>query len=68
VMIALPLQAAAIAYLYFDLRVRKEGFDIQLLADRMSAQAPPRPVVEGLPPVDAPPSGGGFLPPQPPGG
>jgi hypothetical protein len=67
-MIALPLQAAATAYLYFDLRVRKEGFDLQLLAERMSSEPPPRPYVEGLPPVDSPPSGGGFLPPTPPGG
>jgi hypothetical protein len=67
-MIALPLQAAATAFLYFDLRVRKEGFDLQLLAERIAAE-PPAPIrVEGLPSSDEPPSGGGFLPPQAPGG
>ena len=33
--IATPFQAAVIAVLYFDLRVRREGFDLQLLAQRM---------------------------------
>ena len=33
--VSLPLLAALTAYMYFDLRVRKEGFDIQLLAQRM---------------------------------
>lgn len=30
-----PFSAAVIAILYFDLRVRKEGFDVQLLAQRI---------------------------------
>jgi len=30
-----PFQAAVITVLYFDLRVRKEGFDLQLLAERL---------------------------------
>ena len=30
-----PFQAALIAILYFDLRVRKEGFDLELLAQRI---------------------------------
>lgn len=33
--VATPFQAAVIAVLYFDLRVRAEGFDLQLLAQRV---------------------------------
>jgi hypothetical protein len=56
-----PLSAAVVTVLYFDLRVRKEGFDLELLARRLGVDAPagtapglmppPRPV----PPSDAPP-------------
>ncbi|MGH2808289.1 MAG: hypothetical protein ACRDKT_13550, partial [Actinomycetota bacterium] len=38
--IATPFQAAVVAVLYFDLRVRKEGFDLQLLAQRMGTETP----------------------------
>ncbi len=66
---SLPLLAALTAYIYFDLRVRKEGFDIQLLAERMGGETPPPSApstsVAGLP-ADEP--GGGFLPPRAPGG
>lgn len=34
-LIVSPLQAAVLAVLYFDLRVRKEGLDLQLLTDRL---------------------------------
>jgi hypothetical protein len=69
--VSLPLLAALTAYIYFDQRVRKEGFDIQLLAERMGSggPAPATPQspqsVAGLP---SDPPGGGFLPPRPPGG
>jgi len=47
-----PFQAALLLVIYFDLRVRKEGFDLELLAERFgagdSAEAP-------LAPVSAPP-------------
>jgi hypothetical protein len=46
-MISTPFTAAFVTVLYFDLRVRKEGFDLQLLAERI-----------GL----APPAEGGFRP------
>ncbi len=61
-----PFTAALTAYIYFDLRVRKEGFDLALLARGIGApsSAPTSPV-EGLPAPDAPPSSG-FLPPQAP--
>jgi hypothetical protein len=63
-----PLLAAAQAYLYFDLRVRKEGLDIQLLAQRIGTDDA-APAVAGLPPLEtapAPTTSGGFLPPQAP--
>jgi len=69
--VSLPLTAALTTYIYFDLRVRKEGYDIQLLAERIGAPATAAPQAaepSGLPPSDAPPTGGGFLPPQAPGG
>ncbi len=34
-----PVVAAIVSVLYFDLRVRKEGFDLQLLAQRIGATA-----------------------------
>jgi hypothetical protein len=64
--ITLPFAAALLTYIYFDLRVRKEGFDLQLLASRMDAPAPT--TVAGLPSDPPPGGGGGFLPPQAPGG
>jgi hypothetical protein len=42
--ITYPLQAAVFTLIYFDLRVRKEGFDLQLMAQRMgSGSAVPAP-------------------------
>ena len=51
-----PLSAAVLTVLYFDLRVRKEGFDLELLSRRMGVD--PTSVVnpEFLPPQDRPPS------------
>jgi len=74
--LALPFGAVVLAIVYFDLRVRKEGFDLELLAQRIGAPPPvwpqaqepgqgqgaPRP----RPPVWAPPPPSGFLPPRPP--
>lgn len=46
--IVTPLQAAIVAIIYFDLRVRKEGFDLELLTQRLglpsqrAGAAPPR--------------------------
>ena len=34
-LISTPFQAAIVALLYFDLRVRKEGFDLEVLAERL---------------------------------
>ena len=68
--ITTPFIAAFIIVLYFDLRVRNEGFDLQLLAERVGM--PPgsmgalRPMTEYLP--QARPTGGSqppFWPPPP---
>ncbi|HWM10237.1 MAG TPA: glycerophosphoryl diester phosphodiesterase membrane domain-containing protein [Solirubrobacteraceae bacterium] len=64
-----PLWAAVVSVVYYDLRVRNEGFDLQLLAQGVGADtsrfqaAPERP--DTPPPPPAPPgSGGGFAPPE----
>lgn len=36
-----PFQAALVAIIYFDLRVRKEGFDLELLAQRIGTSPDP---------------------------
>ena len=64
-LITTPFIAAFIIVLYFDLRVRNEGFDLQLLAERVGM--PPgsmgamRPMTEYLP--QARPTTGGNQPP-----
>ena len=55
--VSVPLQSALVTLIYFDLRVRKEGLDLEIAAEGIGA--PP------APPPPAPPSGG-FLPPEPP--
>lgn len=62
-----PLWASVLTVIYYDLRVRNEGFDLQLLAQGVGADtsrfesAPERP---GAPPPAS--SGGGFRPPEEP--
>ncbi|HZA39384.1 MAG TPA: hypothetical protein VFA00_02030 [Actinomycetota bacterium] len=57
--ITTPIQVAVVTVLYFDLRVRKEGFDLELLARQIGAASdtsswtPP----DGEPPQPAPPPG-----------
>jgi hypothetical protein len=64
-----PLTAAIVTVIYYDLRVRNEGFDLQLLARGVGADAtrfesaPERPGPPSFPP---PPSGGGFAAPEDP--
>jgi len=70
-----PLWAAVLTVIYYDLRVRNEGFDLQLLAESIGsdgsrfAAEPERP--ESIGGLSAPrpvpassPSGGGFAPPD----
>jgi hypothetical protein len=68
-----PLSASILAVLYYDLRVRKEGFDLQLLAQSIGDDAsrfersPERPDTAPTPspqPVPAASSSGGFAPPE----
>jgi hypothetical protein len=75
-MISTPFTAAFVSVLYFDLRVRKEAFDLQLLAERIGLTAPPeggyrpapgaapapRPVGGAAPPYWPPPPG--WTPPE----
>ncbi len=65
-MIATPAAAAFITVLYIDLRVRKEGFDLLLLARRLGVElAPGRQLPSFLP--EPPPTGSRppFWPPPP---
>jgi hypothetical protein len=48
-----PLSAAVLTVLYFDLRVRKEGFDLELMARRLGAGPE---VTDAGPPTWPPPS------------
>ena len=57
--ITTPFLAAVAVVLYFDLRVRKEGFDLQLLARHIGVPSP-----EGLPEGVLPPPPQAYYPPQ----
>jgi len=59
--ISTPLQAALVVMVFFDLRVRKEGLDLELLADRLGSPRPAGVLAGGGS------GGGGWAPPQPPG-
>jgi hypothetical protein len=63
--LTIPFIAAVVAVIYFDLRVRKEGFDLQLMAQRIGAPAgavSPSTMPWTQP---APGAGGGWAPPPP---
>ncbi len=63
--LTIPFVAAVVAVIYFDLRVRKEGFDLQLMARRIGA--PAGSVSPNLMPwtQPVPGAGGGWAPPPP---
>lgn len=63
-MISLPVFAAVLTVLYFDQRVRKEGFDLQLLADGIGGDGPVAPQQPQQP--ESPPAYSGWQPPGPP--
>jgi hypothetical protein len=52
-MLTTPFTAAVLTVLYFDLRVRKEGFDLQLLAERIGLAPRPRGEFRPSPPEGA---------------
>lgn len=63
-LVTVPFLTAVILVVYFDLRVRKEGFDLALLAERLGGVS----AVEHAPPGTVPAPGapsGGFAPPVP---
>jgi hypothetical protein len=59
-MVTTPFVAAFVTVLYFDLRVRKEGFDLQLLAERIGVAPPAGALTAALP---DPPGDSGDQPP-----
>ncbi len=63
--LARPFQAAVTTLLYFDLRVRKEGFDLQVLAQRLGLPEPESATASVVPPA-APTPGAGAYPGAPP--
>ncbi len=60
-----PFTAAVVTVIYFDLRVRKEGFDLELLARQVGVEAPPAARTNLLPPSAEPPPGQPPWPPPP---
>jgi hypothetical protein len=64
-LITLPLFAAVLTIIYYDLRVRKEGFDLHVLASGVGSESSPENVAasSGLGYEPSSPSGG-FAPPQ----
>lgn len=67
--ISTPLQAAIVAIVFFDQRVRKEGLDLELLAESLGTEAPVGSAGDGsLPPggetPGSAPPGGAEAPPQ----
>lgn len=77
--VSTPFQAALLTVLYFDLRVRKEGFDLELLAQQIGATVEPAAAAAApagapaaapsavLPPVEATDRSGAPYWPPPPG-
>lgn len=67
--LTIPFVSAVVAVIYFDLRVRKEGFDLQLLATRIGAPSPEASATQAPMPwlSPQPGAGGGWVPPPPPG-
>jgi len=51
--ISTPLQAAIVAIVFFDQRVRNEGLDLELLAQSLGSEAPAAPAGGGSPPPGA---------------
>lgn len=54
----LPIQLAAVTLMYFDLRVRTEGFDLAMMAAAGKTEIEGEPSLAGMPPAPAPASDG----------
>jgi hypothetical protein len=54
-LIVQPVQIIGLVLLYYDLRIRKEGFDLKLLAESLGEEAPVMPAKLELPPPPPPP-------------
>ena len=75
-LVSTPFSAAYHTVLYFDLRVRKEAFDLRLLASRLGVEPPPgwepapprEPAPGAQPPFWPPPPGWKPPAPEPPAG
>jgi hypothetical protein len=64
--LTIPFVSALVTVIYFDLRVRKEGFDLQLMAQRIGAPAGDvHPAPMPWTAVLEPGAGGGWAPPPP---
>ncbi len=66
-MVLQPFQAAVRTVLYYDLRVRKEGYDVELLADQLGIDAAALPAPAYLGPESVGRPGGPPYWPPPPG-
>jgi len=64
-LVTTPFVAAFLAVLYFDLRVRKEAFDLQLLAERIGVDPPAGATAPALPGPEDSPEEPPFWPPPP---
>jgi hypothetical protein len=64
--ITYPLIAAVVTVMYYDLRVRNEGFDLQLLARGVGADSSRFETSPERPSAPPPSSTGGFRPPEEP--
>jgi hypothetical protein len=62
-----PFQAALVTIIFFDAKVRNEGFDLQLLAEGIGSTAQIGPAPDFFPPPPGPPPGEAppFWPPPP---
>jgi hypothetical protein len=64
-LVTTPFVAAFLTVLYFDLRVRKEAFDLQLLAERIGVEPPARPAAPTAPGPEEASEEPPFWPPPP---
>jgi hypothetical protein len=64
-LVTVPFVAAFVTVLYFDLRVRREAFDLQLVAQRIGVEPPPGTILVAPPPPPSSSEQPPFWPPPP---